>query len=163
MNSVSAAFFVYKNVEAQMDRLQQARQHWTGIKLSYSLYLTFAGVIVNILATVTFLTLLLLREERKAAKSTKGLGVCATSTSETARLKPNDALERNNKNDTTELTLETSKAKTQHRNTVSVSVISGANYNAYDNACYSSMQHSFHAGPSDDDDFNHIHIESSRL
>ena len=150
---------MFKNVETQRDRLLEARQHWTHLQLSYSLYLTFAGIIVNIVATVAFLTLLLIREERKAALSTKGFGVGKSSNaSETARLESNDVLEKNSRTESRDVIAETSETKTQQKKNVSVCVIAGNNNYAYDNATYSSMQHSGHAGPSDD-----IHIESSRL
>ena len=152
-----------RNVESQKDRLLEARPHWTNLQLSYSLYLTFAGIIVNILATVVFLTLLLIREERKAALSTNSFGVGEASTSDTARLESNDVLDKNRKAESSDIIAETSKTETEQKKQVSVSVIAGNNNYAYENATYTSMHHSGQAGPSDDDSFNHIHIESSRL
>ena len=125
--------------------------------------MTFAGIIVNIVATVTFLTVLLIREERKASKSTKGLGVSDAVVSEYAHLNSNDILQKSHKYEYTDSAVPVTSPKiTVYENTATVKVISG-NSVTYDNAGYNSMQDSVYAGPSGEENFNHIHMESSRL
>lgn len=80
-------------------------------------------------------------------------------------LRSNDVLEKNHiyeNVDSTAIAVTTYNSKS-HINTPSVTVISGGNDFVYENAGYNSMQHSVYAGPSGEDNFNHIHEESSRL
>ena len=160
---------MYTNVESRMNKLKDQHTDWPELKLSYSFYLTFSGILLNIVATVIFLTVLLLREEGKAAKSTKGLGV----DSEYANLNSNDVLEDTHKYEvkhtktsgksamssgqTTSTSGKTSTSVTKS----SVHIISGNN-SVYENMAYSSNSDSVHAGPSSGDNFSHI-IQSERL
>ena len=152
-------FFVYTNIENILHKIQDFHTDWPELKLAYSFYLVFAGILLNIVATVIFLTLLLLREERKAARSTKGLGVCDVGVSEHSRLKSNDVLDKSHKYE--HLETKTSGKRFISQKTSSMSVISGST-SVYENMAFNSVPDSVHAGPSGEDNFNHI-LQSERL
>lgn len=55
-----------------MEHIQEFESTWPELKFAWSFILLFAGLLLNIVATVIFLTLLLIRGEIKASKATKG-------------------------------------------------------------------------------------------
>lgn len=55
-----------------MGHIQEFESTWPELKFAWSFILLFAGLILNIVTTAVFLTLLLIRGEIKASKATKG-------------------------------------------------------------------------------------------
>ena len=71
---LSAAFYSFVHLENAKDDLQEIFFEWPDLIVSWSFYFVWAGILVNILATGVFLSALLIKGERKAANSSKGLG-----------------------------------------------------------------------------------------
>ncbi|XP_045168982.2 uncharacterized protein LOC123531796 [Mercenaria mercenaria] len=69
-----SAFYTFDHTDSSLQNLQEYHSMWPTMVLSWSFICVFAGLIVNIISTAAFLTILLIKGERKAANSSKGLG-----------------------------------------------------------------------------------------
>lgn len=78
-----SALYAYNNTDERLASLETIYDHWPPLKLQWSFYLVFVGLIVNICATAVFLSLVLVRGEKKASKSSKGLGPATPSNDKT--------------------------------------------------------------------------------
>ncbi|KAK3592009.1 hypothetical protein CHS0354_031517 [Potamilus streckersoni] len=72
---IIVSIYTYNNVQSNMATLRirfpESAAHFTQ---SWSFYLVFVGIILNVTFTVAFMFMLLLNAEKKATKSDKGLG-----------------------------------------------------------------------------------------
>lgn len=71
---LAVAFYCFEHTKAKLDMIQDFEHTWPQLNFAWSFMLLFAGILLNLVSTAVFLTLLLIRGEIKASKSTKGLG-----------------------------------------------------------------------------------------
>ncbi|KAL4222196.1 hypothetical protein ACF0H5_018233 [Mactra antiquata] len=71
---ILAAFYSFEHTYANMQKVQDFYPTLPPLSLSWSFFLVFVGLVVNVLSTSTFLSVLLYKGEREASLSNKGLG-----------------------------------------------------------------------------------------
>ncbi|XP_060553699.1 uncharacterized protein LOC132714792 [Ruditapes philippinarum] len=69
-----SAFYTFEHTNDSLAKVQAYHSQWPKMALSWSFICVFAGLLVNIISTVIFLSIILIKGERKASKSSKGLG-----------------------------------------------------------------------------------------
>ena len=72
-SSISAAFYTFEHTHDSLAKLQAYHSQWPTLTLSWSFICVFAGLLLNIISTIVFLSILLIKGEHKASRSSKGL------------------------------------------------------------------------------------------
>lgn len=68
------AIYTFERTESTVERMQGYHSDWPKLALAWSFACVFAGLVVNIISSAIFLSVLLIKGEHKESRSSKGLG-----------------------------------------------------------------------------------------